>query len=409
MERIVIVGASLAGLRAAETLRTEGFDGDVTVIGAEAHQPYDRPPLSKQVLTGAWGTERTFLRQPDRIGELGVEWRLGVRATGLDVAAREVALDPGGSIGFDGLVIATGAAPRNLPDAMTAELTDDGPSLHVLRTVDDSIALRDRISSGDRRVVVIGAGFIGLEAAAAARGLGNEVTVLEAGPAPLMRALGADMGRAVAACHADHGVDLRCDTEVVAIDDRGVVVRGADGGDEVIPADVVLVGIGVVPNTDWLDGSGLELDDGVVCDAALGTGTPGITAAGDVARWRHDLFDEVVRIEHWTNAAEQGAAAAKHLVAHAAGERPEPYAAVPFFWSDQYDRRVQFLGRAGIDDEVEIVSGSVDERRFVALYGRAGRLRGVLGMNSPKLVMPYRRLLADRASMDDARAHAADA
>jgi NADPH-dependent 2,4-dienoyl-CoA reductase/sulfur reductase-like enzyme len=211
------------------------------------------------------------------------------------------------------------------------------------------------------------------------------------------------MGTAVAACHGDHGVEVRCGVAVTAIDEAGVHLEGG----EVVPADTVLVGIGVMPATDWLETSGLELHDGVMCDATLATAVPGVYAAGDVARWYNELFDAEMRVEHWTNAAEQGAVAAKNLLAVQRGDEPEPYAPVPFFWSDQYDRRIQFLGRATAGDEVQVVAGSPDDRQFLALYGSNGRLNGALGLNMPRLVMPYRKLLAARASWDEALEFAA--
>lgn len=404
MNRIVIVGASLAGLRAAETLRGLDFDGEVVVVGAEAHRPYDRPPLSKQVLTGAWEPERAALRRPEVLDELRVDWRLSTSATAVDPASRTLTVaDADGieSFGFDGLVIATGASPRRLPAALTASAGPTGPLVTELRTLDDSVRLHERLAGGGRRVVVIGAGFIGLEVAAAARTLGNEVVVVEGAEAPLMRGLGAEMGRAVTACHADHGVAIRCSTTVAAIDDAGVLIE-RDGAVEHLDADTVVVGIGVGPNTAWLESSGLELDDGVVADRFLCCGVEAVYAAGDVVRWPNDLFGETMRVEHWSNAAEQGALAARNLLAEWRGDEREAYAPVPFFWSDQYDRRLQFLGRAAADDEVRIVRGSVDERQFVALYGRAGRLRAVLGLNSPKQVMPMRKLLEQRAGVDAA-------
>jgi NADPH-dependent 2,4-dienoyl-CoA reductase/sulfur reductase-like enzyme len=397
MERIVIVGASLAGLRAAETLRSSGFEGRVSVVGAEPHHPYDRPPLSKKLLAGEWEPDRIALRKPDDMGSLGIDWHLGAPAIALDTDAREVALAGGASVGFDGLIIATGAVPRPLPGQ------PDLPHVMALRTVDDALALRSRIAGGGSRVVVIGAGFIGLEVAATARMLDNEVVVLEGATAPLIRGLGAEMGTAVAACHGDHGVKVRCGVAVTAIDEAGVHLEGG----EVVPADTVLVGIGVMPATDWLETSGLELHDGVMCDATLATAVPGVYAAGDVARWYNELFDAEMRVEHWTNAAEQGAVAAKNLLAVQRGDEPEPYAPVPFFWSDQYDRRIQFLGRATAGDEVQVVAGSPDDRQFLALYGSNGRLNGALGLNMPRLVMPYRKLLAARASWDEALEFAA--
>jgi NADPH-dependent 2,4-dienoyl-CoA reductase/sulfur reductase-like enzyme len=255
---------------------------------------------------------------------------------------------------------------------------------------------------------VIGAGFIGLEVAATAAQGGCAVTVLEGAPAPLMRGLGSEMGEVVARVHARHGVDVRCGVQVAQIegeDGRATGVRLGSG--EHVAADVIVVGIGVSPTTGWLEGSGLELRDGVVCTESL-RAAPGIYAAGDCARWVNNLFGdagEEMRVEHWTNAAEQGSAAAKNLLAEIAGEEPTPYAPVPFFWSDQFDSRIQFVGRAHGDDEVRVVAGDVDGN-FMAMYGHNGRLRGVLGVNMPKPVMRMRKLLAERASWDDAVAHA---
>ena len=400
----MVVGASLAGLRACERLRTGGFTGAVTLIGAEAHLPYDRPPLSKRLLAGAWEPERILLRKPGELDELGIDARLGVRAAGLDTGRACVELDGGATVAYDGLVIATGAAPRRLPGQPAAA------GVHVLRTLDDALALRVELVEGCR-VVVIGAGFIGLEVAATARGRGCGVTVLEGAPAPMIRGLGADMGAAVAAVHARHGVEVRCSVQVAAIEVDRDRARGSCSVDgTVVAADVVVVGVGVAPATEWLAGSGLRVTDGVVCDETLSTGAPGVWAAGDCARWTNPLFGpagEEMRVEHWTNAAEQGAAAAANLLAVAAGEPPVPYAAVPFFWSDQFESRIQFVGRAvGLpDEEVRVVAGE-PSGSLVALYGHAGRLRGVLGVSMPRLVMPYRALLARRASWEEALAHA---
>lgn len=404
MDRIVIVGASLAGLRAAETLRQHGYDGAVTVVGAEEHRPYDRPPLSKKLLAGEWEPDRIHLRRPDVFDELDVEWRLGTTAIALDLEARDVELGDG-RLGFDGLVIACGAIPRRLPDQ------ERHAHVHELRTLDDSLALRSQISSGDRRVVVIGAGFIGLEVAATARAAGNEVTVLEGAPAPLIRGLGAEVGTRVGALLARTGVEIRCDVGVAGFDAHGVVL--AD--DEHVAGDVVLVGVGVTPATGWLEASGLEVRDGVVCDATLNaldaTGEPvaGVYAAGDVARWPNDLFGEEMRVEHWTNAAEQGAHAAQNLLAVSGGDPAQPYAPVPFVWSDQGDVRIQFLGRGTADDEVEIIAERTagdGPAKLLALYHRAGRLRGAAAINAPKWLMPLRKQLLDGASIDDARSFA---
>ena len=394
MERIVVVGASLAGLRAAEALRRGGFTGTLTLVGAEDHLPYDRPPLSKQVLAGDWDADRTWLRRPDDYEPLGLDLHLGRRATDLDVDGREVVLHGGERLPYDGVIIATGAAPRRLPGAPQLD------GVVELRTLDDALALRAAFEQ-QPRVVVVGAGFIGAEVAATARQRGLEVTMLEALPVPLSRGLGDRMGNACAALHVDHGVDLRCGVGVSGFEGERRVsgVRLTDGS--VVPADVVVVGVGVAPATAWLESSGLELNDGVVCDERCRAG-PGVYVAGDVARWTNPLFGESMRVEHWTNAAEQGQAAAENLLA---GEgRGTPFAPVPFFWSDQYDVKIQFVGRSRPGDDVEVVDGSLEAHRFVALYGREGRFVGCLGFSRPRLVMAYRRLLAEGASWDEALA-----
>ncbi|MDJ0771558.1 MAG: FAD-dependent oxidoreductase [Ilumatobacter sp.] len=398
IERIVVVGASLAGLRAVEALRIGGYEGEIVVVGVEPHRPYDRPPLSKRLLSGEWEPDRIVLRKQDDMASLDVEWRLGVAATGLDTDRRSIALSDGSAIGFDGAILATGASPRMLPD--------QGRHDHVvvLRTLDDSLDLRRRVVNGGRRVVVIGAGFIGLEVASTARLLGNDVVVLEAAPAPLGHALGNEMGAAIAAVHADHGVEVRCNVAVEGLATGAVLVDG--GWHE--HADVVVVGIGVTPATDWLNGSGLRIRDGLVCRSDLNVGVPLVYAAGDIVRWHNPLFDEEMRIEHWTNASEQGALAAANLLAEGAEQPTTPYAPVPFFWSEQYDRRIQFLGRASAGDDVRIVAGSPDDRQFAALYGRAGRLRGVLGMNMPRHVMPFRNHLLAGIGFGEALALAAE-
>ena len=400
----VVVGSSLAGLRACETLRQEGFEGEIVLVGAESEIPYDRPPLSKKVLAGEWDVDRIRLRKPDDFAGLALDMRLGSAAVALDVEAREVTLADGSVLQFDGLVIATGATPRRLPDQ------PDLDGVVELRTLADSIALRDRIADGTARVTVIGAGFIGLEVAATARQRGCAVTVLEGAPAPLIRGLGAEMGTAVAAVHGRNAVDLRCGVGVAGIEGDGTrvtCVRLVDGN--LIESDVVVVGVGVAPATQWLADSGLQLGDGVVCDATLQTSAPGIYAAGDCARWPNAVFagfdDEVMRIEHWTNAAEQGAAAARNMLAVARGAAVTPYESVPFFWSDQFDSRIQFVGRAHGGDDIHVFAGETSGN-FAALYGYEGRLRGVLGVNLPRLVMPFRALLAAKATWSEAIAKA---
>ncbi len=394
LERVVVVGASLAGLRAVETLRGAGYDGALTLIGAEQHLPYDRPPLSKEILQGSWEPDRLALRRSS-YDELELDLRLGRRATALDPAAREVSLDDGARVAYDGLILATGAVPRTLPG------TSDLEGLFVLRTLEDALAIRGALDAGPR-VVVVGAGFIGAEVAASCRARGVEVTLVEAFPVPLLHALGREMGEVCASLHAEHGVDLRCGVAVDGLEGEGRVrgVRLSDGSS--IEADLVVVGVGVAPATGWLESSGLRLDDGVVCDATCATAAPGVVAAGDVARWHHPLFGESMRVEHWTNAVEQGVAAAQTLLAGPGAAKP--FASVPFFWSDQYGIKIQSAGHLRPDDEVRVVSGSVPERKFTALYGRAGRLTGVLTFNRPRDAIAYRMRIAEGLGWDAALA-----
>jgi 3-phenylpropionate/trans-cinnamate dioxygenase ferredoxin reductase component len=396
---IAVVGASLAGLRAAETLRLEGYDGRIVLIGAEAHPPYDRPPLSKQFLAGTWGLDRIRLRDPDKVAALGLDLCLGHAATALDGPGHCLELDTGDRLSFDGAVIATGAHARVLPD--TAHLG----GVHTLRTLEDCQALAAAVSVPDVKVVVVGAGFIGAEVAATCHGLGVHVTVVEALPVPLARVLGDRIGSVCAALHTDHGVDVRTGLAVAGL----VSADGPDGpavtgvamiDGSVIAADVVVVGIGVTPTTDWLAGSGLDVDNGVRATATLHAADD-IVVAGDLARWFDRRLGAEIRIEHWTNAAEQGVAAARSLLAGPAAA--EPYSPVPYFWSDQYDTKIQVLGHPHPDDEVIVVDGSLDERRFVALYGRAGKLTAALGFSRPRQLMGFRPLVEAQAPLTEAR------
>ena len=393
LRTIAVVGASLAGLRILQALRRLGYEGRLVAIGEEKQLPYDRPPLSKEVLAGKWELDRTNLLREEDEG-LEIDWRLGSRAEGLDLDAREVRLADGSAVGFDACVVATGTFARTIPG------TPDLEGIHTLRTLDDAIAIRSSLDQSPR-VAVIGGGFIGAEVAATCRGRGLDVTMVEALPAPLERGLGRRMGEYVAEIHRDHGVELRLGVGVEAFLGEGRVagLRLADGSE--VPADLVVVGIGAAPATGWLQESGLELDDGVVCDAACRTTrAPFVAAAGDVARWPNALFDETMRIEHWTNATEQADHAAATLLAGESGG--DPFAPVPYVWSDQFDRKIQFAGRFSEDDESQLVDGSLEDRRFVMLFGRAGKLRGVLGMNRPRLVMKYRGLIRDGASWNTA-------
>lgn len=402
----VVVGASLAGMHAARTLRLEGHEGAIIVLDPDLRAQYDRPPLSKQFLAESLDPDRIMLQSARE--DLGLDVRLGTRATALDLADRRIAtqhLDGSlDSVPFDSLVIATGAAARRLPD--TAGIA----GVHVVRTVDDSLALRADLDAGPRRVVVIGAGFIGGEVAATCRGRGLEVTLVEAMPVPLERALGSAMGEVCARVHVEHGVDVRLATGVERLEtisdggvERVVGVQLTDGTS--VEADVVVVGIGVSVNTGWLEGSGLTLDDGIVCDDTL-LAAPGVAAAGDIARYHSRRFDRSFRIEHWEHAIAGGEAAARRLLAEQRGEAPETFDPVPWFWSDQYDRKIQLSGRPEATDIARVVHGSVDEFRFVTMYGREGRLVGVLGMNRPRHVISLRGLIEEGASFDEACARA---
>jgi 3-phenylpropionate/trans-cinnamate dioxygenase ferredoxin reductase component len=391
MRTIAIVGTSLAGLRAAETLRRDGFDERIVAIGAEPHLPYDRPPLSKELLRGDWDPEQIVLRKQG-VDDLDLEWRLDARAVALDIPARELELHDGERVAFDGLVVATGSTPRRLPGQPNLA------GVLTLRTLDDALALRELLDARPN-VVVIGAGFIGAEVAATCRTRGLDVTLLEMLPQPMVRGLGVEIGAAIAGVHRDHGVDLRTGVQVDGIeaDGEGQVAGVRLGDGSLVEADVVVVGVGVVPETGWLEGSGLTLDNGVVCDASC-CAAPGIVAAGDVARWPNLLFDGAsMRLEHWTNATEQGVHAARRLLGDESA-----FAPVPFVWSDQYDRKIQIVGIVSADAEVHVAHGTLDERQFVALFGKNGRLTGALGFNRPRNVMQYRKLIAERGSWDEA-------
>ena len=389
---VVVVGASLAGLRAVEEARALGFGGRLVVVGAESHLPYDRPPLSKQVLAGEWDADRTALRSLP-YDDLAVEWHLGRRAAALNVTDRVVLLADGERFAYDACVLATGAVPRTLPE------TPPLPGIHVLRTLDDCLALRAELDHAPR-VVVVGAGFIGAEVAATCRGRGLDVSVLEALPSPMVRGLGPTLGDALGRLHVDHGVDLRLGVGVAGFEGHDRVEGVVLGDGTVVAADVVLVGIGVRPATDWLEESGLTIEDGVVCDATC-LAAPGVVAAGDVARWPNPLFGgESMRLEHWTNAAEQGAFVARRLLQGNGGA--PAFEPVPFVWSDQYDVKIQVVGLVHGDDRIEIVDGSTAENRFVAAVGRDGRLVGAVAFNRPRPLMRLRRLVAAGTAFDDA-------
>ncbi|MFJ4689399.1 NAD(P)/FAD-dependent oxidoreductase [Streptomyces sp. NPDC088789] len=387
MRTVAVVGASLAGLSAARALRKQGYDGRLVVIGDELHRPYDRPPLSKEFLSGALGEAELALETDGE--DLRAEWLLGVRATGLDHAARTLRLADGREVQADGVVIATGAAARTLPGS------EGLAGVHTLRTLDDARALRDELSRG-RRLVVIGGGFIGAEVASTANALGLDVTVVEAAPTPLAGPLGETMGAIVSALHTDHGVRLEC----------GVGVKGLSGETRVdavlledgrsIPADLVVVGVGARPNVEWLEGSGIALDNGVTCGADGRTSLAGVVAVGDCANWYDPRAGHHRRVEHWTGARERPDAAVATLLAGGAVEPGVPRP--PYFWSDQYGVKIQFAGHAVGADTITVEAGTADDRDVLAVYRRAGNPVAVLGLNQPRLFTRWRKQLTATAS-----------
>ena len=381
---VTVVGASLAGVSTARALRGQGFDGRITVVGAELHAPYDRPPLSKGFLTAPEEPSPEPLLQDDE--DLGVEWRFGAHAVGLDPASRTVTLEDGTSLVSDAVVLATGARARRLPG------TAGRAGVHVLRTLDDAVSLRRQLAAGGS-LVVVGGGFIGAEVASSARSLGLEVTVVEALAAPLAGPLGRTMGAAVAGLHADHGVRLRTGVGVDRVLGVGLVegVELSDGTR--LHADAVVVGIGAQPDVGWLADSGLDVDGGVRTDATCATGAPGVVAVGDCGLAYDVHAGRHLRAEHWTHALHQPPTAAATLLGS-----PAPYTAVPYVWSDQYGLHVQVAGWTAGADEPTVVHGSVADRSFVATYERDGQLVAVLGVGAPGPFTRWRRALRAAAA-----------
>lgn len=395
-DHLVVVGASLAGLRAVEAARSAGWHGRITLVGAETHLPYDRLPLSKAYLDPTPVESLTFRSEEELLNELGVELVLGNPATGLDPAGRT--LDVGDRrIGYDSLIIATGASPRNLAGA------EGMAGVHPLRSIDDARSVRAALDRG-ARTVVVGAGFIGSEVASAARKRGLPVTIVERLPVPLVRSLGEAPGTLCADLHRAAGTDLRLGVGVRALQSARGKVTGVllDDG-ELLPADLVVAGIGVSPATSWLEGSGIELherDRGVVCDECLATSAPGVWAAGDLVHVPQALFDDdLMRLEHWTSAAEQGALAARNALAADLGFGPKPLATVPYFWSDWYDHRLQFVGTPHAE-EVRVLGPNGPGA--VAVYRRGDRMVGALTIDRPRDIMKLRRRIAQRGSWDEA-------
>ncbi|HET6743054.1 MAG TPA: FAD-dependent oxidoreductase [Kribbella sp.] len=389
------MGASAAGLSAAEALRAKGYDGRLTLVGEEQRLPYDRPPLSKQILSGQWQPERLQLRDEAAIGRLDAELRLGETAVGLDVARRELVLD-GGGLTFDGLVIATGVRPSRLSG-------DDVAGVYCIRSLDDALALRMALQDG-QKVVVVGTGLLGTEVAAAARDLHLDVTLVGRQSSPLAHQFGARVGELVARTHSDHGVRLLMNSGVLRFISAGGRVTGVELSDHrVINADVVVVAVGATPATTWLADSGLRIGDGVECDADC-RAAPGIYAAGDVASWYNPLFDRQMRVEHRLNATEQGAAAAANLLG-----ADRPFASVPYFWSHQYDARLQAYGIFPTGAETTVVYGDVADRTFAVAYVENGTVVGVLGWNCPpRRLRELRQLVVDRDALRRDTAYAAE-
>jgi 3-phenylpropionate/trans-cinnamate dioxygenase ferredoxin reductase subunit len=383
MREIVVVGASAAGLTAAETLRREGFAGRITIIGNEAHLPYDRPPMSKQVLAGDWPAERATLRPAAMLDALNADWRLKEHAIGLDTANQVIELARGGRVRYDGLVITTGARARTLASAAGLG------GVCTLRTVDDALALSVQLARVDK-LVVIGAGVLGCEVAASARRLGKEVTVVEPLAVPLFRQFGMWLGELIGQLHRRHGVRLLTGVGVAGFESIDGSVSGVvlDNG-ECLAARLVLLAVGSSPNVEWLVGSGLEIGDGVLCDETL-LAAPGVVAAGDVANWPHRAFGRRLRLEHRTNAGEQGIAAARRLRAAVPAFAPMPY-----FWTDQYDVKLQAYGLPSASAEVELAAGDPADGRFALRYVEAGRLQAGVAWNMPRHARALRQQIVD--------------
>ena len=396
---IAIVGAGLAGLRAAETLRREGYEGKLTVIGDEAHQPYDRPPLSKQVLTGWVASDHTTLPRLENLDD--VDWELGHRAVGLDLAEKKIVLDDGRDVPYDRCLIATGVRARPWFNEAEAEL--DG--MFVVHTTDDSRALRTRLAAKPKRVLVIGGGFTGSEVASVCRMLDIDVTLVELAPAPLSGALGGVIGAIAADMQRDAGVDLRTGVRVDAIegDERGRVagVRLSDGTH--LDVDVVVVALGGIRNTEWLTGSRLAASAlGIGCDAGCrafdgnAIVTDDVFVAGDVARFPHPIYGyQMMTLEHWRNALIQAEIAAHNMISAEADRRP--HVSVPWFWSIQFEVNIKSVGIPSIADEVVVTQGSTDERRFAAAYGLNGQIVAAVTFNAGRYLEYYERLIAAAA------------
>ncbi len=391
LDHIAVVGASLAGLRTAEALRREGFIGRLTVIGAEDEPPYDRPPLSKQFLVDDWDDEKLALSRGGAL-PLDADWKLGQTALSLDASSLILTLANGEVVPeADAIVLATGARARQLPFGRELE------GVLELRQLEEARLLRAALGSS-KRIVVVGAGFIGMEVAASCRTKGLEVVVVDPLPAPLIRGLGAVLGERVATRHRDEGVVFHLGVGVEAFEGRSRVTGVRLSNGLTLPADLVVVGVGAAPATEWLEGAGLEIDNGVCCDATGFTGREGVFALGDCARWHNSHYPERPRFEHWTSAVEQSEVVAKRII-H--GE-VEDFAPIPYVWTDQFDLRIAIAGEIREGDQMQVCHGKLDEDRFLALFGRDGRLVAAVGFRRPRQLNACRKKIAERVSFVDA-------
>jgi 3-phenylpropionate/trans-cinnamate dioxygenase ferredoxin reductase component len=387
----IIVGASLAGAKAAETLRTEGFDGKVVLVGAEDERPYERPPLSKEYLRGEVGREKVYVHDESFYSEHDIELRLATTAVDLDASRKELTLDDGDRLSYDRLLLATGSEPRRLA-IPGAELD----AVLYLRSVHDSDALRERLDRGGA-VVVVGAGWIGAEVAASARQRGLEVTVVEPAPVPLERVMGAEVGAIYRDIHTDHGVEMLMGTGVEAFEGDEAVERVRTSDGRVIECDFVVVGVGVEPRIQLAARAGLDVDNGILVDERLETSLPGVFAAGDVANARHPFYGERIRVEHWANALHQGPAAARNMLGQA-----DSFDRLPYFFSDQYEVGMEYSGFARDWDRV-VFRGDPAGREFIAFWIRDERVVAGMNVNVWDVNEPIRRLISERVAVDDRR------
>ena len=383
------MGASVAGIRTAQALRLQGYAGPITLLGEELHHPYDKPPLSKENLQLGDGSGPVPLLTADELAALNVDLRLGVRAVSLDTAARQVQTHDGHRWDYSTLVIATGVHPRQL--ANTSHLN----GVHTIRTADDAAALRGALAR-QPRVAVIGAGFIGAEFASAARGYGCDVTIIEMQEIPMAHILGTEVGAQLGGLHGTHGVALYTGVTIDHIEGHGSVTGVVLADGRVVPADLVVVGVGAEPSTGWLKGSGLPIDNGILCDARLQVqGFPGIYAAGDVARWPHPLYGVAVRIEHWTNANEHGATVAAAITGQSA-----PRASVPYVWSDQYGHRIQIVGRPSAG-RLAVLTGDMENKLLAVYADHDDLIVGAVVVDDPRTLMKYRKAIGKAATLAD--------